>query len=106
MNTTAASNFRNEYSVKRLVSIETKDSLTSLIMDGIGLLVMVFGPRSTHQVETHQTAPLRPKAGLSGPPALRSLSELRFGTLHRNILYGVISNTVPPPPALPLPVVP
>ena len=49
VNTTAASNFRNEYSVKRLVSIETKGPLTSLIMDGIGLLVMVFGPRSTQK---------------------------------------------------------
>jgi hypothetical protein len=43
VNTTAASNLRNEYSVKRLVSIETKGPLTSLIMDGIGLLVLVFG---------------------------------------------------------------
>src|SRR5258706_4111888 len=49
VNTTAASNFRNEYSVKRLVSIGTKGPLTSLIMDGIGLLVLVFGPRCTHQ---------------------------------------------------------
>jgi hypothetical protein len=42
VNTIAASNFRNEYSVKRLVSTETKGSLTSLTMDGIGLLVVVL----------------------------------------------------------------
>ena len=39
---TTDSNFRNEYSVKRLVSTEPKGPLTSLIMDGIGLLAMVY----------------------------------------------------------------
>jgi hypothetical protein len=42
--TTAASNVRNEYSVKSLVSIETKGPLTSSTMDGIGLLAMGFRP--------------------------------------------------------------
>ena len=49
VNTTAAGNVRNEYSVKRLVSIETKGPLTSLIMDGIGRLVLVFGRAAKRQ---------------------------------------------------------
>jgi hypothetical protein len=48
--TTAASNVRNEYSVKGLVSIETKGPLTSLTMDGIGLLLTVFAPRSESNI--------------------------------------------------------
>ena len=50
VNATAASNVRNEYSVKGLVSIETKGPLTSLTMDGIGLLLLVFAPRSESNI--------------------------------------------------------